>query len=105
VSHYLGIKVIHQREAGVLRITQKAYIERTTAKVASREGIERRKLVTPMIEEPNQASEAFQASRAAIRDYQSAVGSIMYAANVSRPDISYSLSVLARFLTNPDERH
>jgi hypothetical protein len=58
-----------------------------------------------MIEEPNQASEAFQASRAAIQDYQSAVGSIMYAANVSRPDISYSLSVLARFLTNPDERH
>jgi hypothetical protein len=105
VSHYLGMKITHQREAGTLRITQKAYIDRTTAKITTKEGIERRRPATPMIEEPNQASEAFQASRAAVRDYQSAVGSIMYAVNVSRPDAAYSLSVLARFLTNPGEKH
>jgi hypothetical protein len=37
--------------------------------------------------------------------YLSAVGSLMYLAITSRPDISYSVGVLARFNSNPGPLH
>jgi hypothetical protein len=37
--------------------------------------------------------------------YLNAVGSLMYLATTSRPDIAYTVSVLARFSTNPGVEH
>lgn len=37
--------------------------------------------------------------------YQEAVGSLMYAAQVSRPDICFALSVVSRFNHNPSKIH
>ena len=39
------------------------------------------------------------------RDYQSAVGSLMYAMMGTRPDIAYAVSVVSRFASNPNESH
>ena len=35
--------------------------------------------------------------------YQSVVGSLLYAAMATRPDIAYAVGVLSKFCTNPDE--
>src|SRR5665213_1590209 len=37
--------------------------------------------------------------------YASAVGSIMYAMICTRPDVSYALSVLSRYQSNPGDPH
>ena len=37
--------------------------------------------------------------------YSSAVGSLMYAMVCSRPDLSYALSVVSRYMANPGKEH
>jgi hypothetical protein len=103
VSHYLGLKIEHDREGGRLRISQRAYIEKITAAIAG--DVSRQTPSTPISEEPRAAAEGHQATKSAIKTYQSAVGSLMHAMNVSRPDLAYPLSVLSRFLTNPTDEH
>jgi hypothetical protein len=45
------------------------------------------------------------ASIASIRRYQKKIGSILYAAVVTRPDIAFAVSRLARFNMNPSNEH
>ena len=46
-----------------------------------------------------------QADRATIKWYQSAIGSLMWPAVHTRPDISYSVGVLSRYCANPGPIH
>jgi len=45
------------------------------------------------------------ASKAEINRYQRKIGSILYAAVTTRPDIAFASSRLSRFLTNPSNEH
>lgn len=40
-----------------------------------------------------------------VRRYQSLIGSLLYAANTTRPDIAYTVSMLSQFLMNPSDEH
>ncbi len=46
-----------------------------------------------------------QADRATIKCYQSAIGSLMWPAVNTRPDISYSVVVISRYCANPGPIH
>jgi hypothetical protein len=46
-----------------------------------------------------------EATKQDIHLYQSIIGSEMYCATQTRPDIMFALSVLSRFLTNPSPQH
>ena len=46
-----------------------------------------------------------EAARMAKTPYRRAIGSLMYAAVATRPDISYAVSTLSQFLENPGETH
>jgi hypothetical protein len=39
------------------------------------------------------------------RRYSSLIGSLLYAANTTRPDIAYAVSVLSQYLMNPSDDH
>ena len=41
----------------------------------------------------------------AAKKYRSLVGSLLYAAISTRPDIAYSISYLSRFMADPDVQH
>jgi cAMP phosphodiesterase len=105
VSYYLGLKVSHDLAAGHLRITQKSYIDRITLDIYKTVDLQRARPSTPLAVEPKAASSNHQASKEALREYQSGTGSLMYAMTVTRPDIACHLSVVSRFLTNPDNEH
>jgi hypothetical protein len=45
------------------------------------------------------------ASQQLIKQYQSAIGSLMYAMTQTRPDIAYAVSTLSQFAHNPNEIH
>jgi hypothetical protein len=45
------------------------------------------------------------ATHKSINHYQKKIGSILYAAVITRPDIAFAASRLARFITNPGAEH
>jgi len=46
-----------------------------------------------------------QASTREITDYLRNIGSLLYAAVITRPDIAFAISRLARYMTNPGPIH
>jgi hypothetical protein len=103
-AYFLGVRITRDREARTISLCQDAYIK----KILERFGMENCKSVnTPMASGaavymvPN----TVQASHQDTTWYQSMVGSIMYLATHTRPDIAYTVSVLSRFLNNPSTQH
>ena len=102
VSHYLGMEV--DVDVGKsITIRQTTYL-----KVLERFGMTDCKPSSiPM--DPGVASSLLPseqvADKAIISWYQSAVGSLMWPAVHTRPDISYSVGVLSRYCSNPGPIH
>ena len=107
VHWLLGIEVTRDREARTISLSQQAYIE----SIIHRFGFDELKPVsTPM--EPYLKLSASQSSVtaqdfAAMRDipYRESVGSLMYALLVTRPDITFAVGRLSKFLEKPGQAH
>jgi hypothetical protein len=102
-SYYLGIRITRDRKRRTIRLSQEAHI----AKVLQTFGMaDCQPISTPM--EPGldlRPELTSTASIESIRQYQSAVGSLMYIMLSTRPDIAFAISVLSRFAANPNESH
>ncbi|GKA43986.1 retrotransposon protein, putative, ty1-copia subclass [Tanacetum coccineum] len=72
----LGMEIIRERQSGKLYLSQQGYVEK-------------RYVHSVMSKVP----------------YSSAVGSLMYAMVCSRPDLSYALSVVSRYMADPGKKH
>ena len=51
------------------------------------------------------AAESYTPSKNQVQRYQSIVGRLMWPSTQSRPDISYLVGVLAKYLQRPDDSH
>ena len=103
-KYFLGIQITRDRTNRTLSLTQDAYIE----KIIKRFGMEHCKPVaTPMAtgSEVHMVPHEGQASAAKIELYQQMIGSQMYLATQTRPDLAYTMSALSRYLTNPSPDH
>ncbi|GAA0186408.1 hypothetical protein LIER_33696 [Lithospermum erythrorhizon] len=78
-SFVLGIQIHRYRSRGILGLSQKRYINKVLKSLEIKE----------MQKIP----------------YASAVGSLMYARVCTRPDITFIVGVLGRYLSNPDMNH
>ncbi len=103
VSHYLGMEV--DFEVGKqISLRQTVYLK----KILERSQMTDYKPVSVPI---NPAVANFllpsdqQADRATIKWYQSAIGSLIWPAVHTRPEISYSVGVLSRYCANPSPIH
>jgi hypothetical protein len=98
---FLGIRILRNRPTKKLWLCQDAYIE----KIATEYGCNNSKRVetplsTQLLEEnPDTATSEQQ------HEYARRVGSILFAATVTRPDIARATSHLAEFLKNPSKQH
>ncbi|KAH9754460.1 hypothetical protein KPL71_015451 [Citrus sinensis] len=103
----LGVEIIRNRKAGTMFLTQKDYIE----KVLVRFGMNESKPVQTPLASHFKLSAAMCPQTAAKQQemskvpYSNAVGSLMYAMVLTRPDISHALSVVSRFMSNQGTDH
>lgn len=98
---FLGIEVVRDRDQGLIWLSQSAYVDKI-AKLATKDPD--RWPSVPM-SGPELLPNEERASVASIRRYQKKIGSILYAAVVTRPDIAFAVSRLARFNMNPSDEH
>lgn len=99
---FCGVKIIRDRSKRLLWLNQATYIK----KIASRFGIKlhNRQIQTPLADRTLQKYEIV-ATKQQIHAFQSRVGSLNFAAVQTRPDIAFSVSLLAQHLTNPSADH
>jgi hypothetical protein len=102
----LGIDIRRHRASRTISIGQPTYI-RTLLK---RHGMEDcNPTSTPMdaaaTQELTAAPEAYKASATLTREYQAAIGGLMFAAICSRPDIAFAVNRLSRYCANPTAAH
>ncbi|KAG8475340.1 hypothetical protein CXB51_032188 [Gossypium anomalum] len=103
----LGMEILRDRKASKLYLSQKGYIE----KVLCRFNMQSAKPVsTPLAAHFKLSSALSPQSDDEIEymshvPYSSAVGSLMYAMVCSRPDLSYAVSAVSRYMANPGKEH
>ncbi|KAL0293214.1 UNVERIFIED_CONTAM: Retrovirus-related Pol polyprotein from transposon TNT 1-94 [Sesamum radiatum] len=106
-SYILGIKIYRDRSRRMLGLTQSSYIEKVLKMfrmehsergvLPMRHGIKLSKKQSPKTNE--------ELKRMSDIPYASAVGSIQYAVQCTRPDVAYALSVTSRYQACAGEAH
>ncbi|KAL0386333.1 UNVERIFIED_CONTAM: Retrovirus-related Pol polyprotein from transposon TNT 1-94 [Sesamum radiatum] len=106
-SYILGIKIYRDRSRRMLGLTQSSYIEKVLKRfrmehskrggLPMRHGIKLSKKQSPKTDE--------ELKRMSDIPYASAIGSIQYAVQCTRPDVAYALSVTSRYQACAGEVH
>nr|KYP64463.1 Retrovirus-related Pol polyprotein from transposon TNT 1-94 [Cajanus cajan] len=103
----LGMEIWRDRNAGLLYVSQKKYIEKllqsfqmenskpVSTPLATHFKLDVRTL--PSTDEEKEYMNTFP--------YSSVVGSLMYAMVCTRPDLAHAVSVVSRFMSNPGKAH
>jgi hypothetical protein len=106
-NHYLGISIHQDRAAGTISLGQTTYID----DVVALSGQENAKPASsPLAPGARLGREFCPKTEEEIADmrnvpYRSVVGSLLWIANNTRPDIAYATSLLSQFLSNPGHAH
>jgi hypothetical protein len=96
---YLGLHI--ERNGNSLRLHQASYTQR----ILKRFGFDKAKKVpTPMTDHSLQSHEG-ESNIDIKRTYLEAIGSLLFLANRTRPDIEFGVNFLARFSNNPSSEH
>ncbi len=100
----LGIKV-HYTKNGSIILNQKQYID----KIIKKFNLEHSKSTSIPIQQNHNLTNKFESENETLRElidpniYRQVIGSLIYLMTSTRPDISYSIGLLSRFMTAPIE--
>jgi len=97
---FLGVEVIRDRNERLIHLSQAAYVDKIYRLVDKHE----LRHDTPMSSVELKPSTSLS-TPAEINRYQRKIGSLLFAAVTTRPDIAFATSRLARFLSNPSQEH
>ena len=100
-SFYLRMDIHRDRETRRLILTQKGYVSELVSKYVTA-GAKPKSTPLPPGVKLTQAGEPMDQS---VYQYKQMIGSLMYLAVCTRPDIAQSVGVLARYSHNPTEDH
>jgi transposase InsO family protein len=104
ITSYLGVNIKRDRSQKRLEIDQSHYI----VEIVSRFGLaDANPAPTPLPSgaESHLEKHDGEASQADIKLYQQMIGSLLYAQLGTRPDISFAVSRLAQYASNPSSHH
>jgi hypothetical protein len=97
---FLGIEIERQRAARTLRISQRQHV----LDLLQRHGMTACKSRTTPLEVSVQLVRATESDERVV-GYAEIVGSLLYLANCTRPDIAFAVSALSRHMANPTRAH
>jgi hypothetical protein len=103
----LGMKIERDDETGDVRLSQKAYCERTIERFKMGNAKPRS---TPLPAALTLSADDSPQTKEEIDDmksvpYRQALGSLMWLQVATRPDLSYAVNLLSRFANNPGRKH
>jgi hypothetical protein len=99
---FLGIRIIRDRQQGVIWLCQDAYI----SSMATRYHLtNERRLEAPPASIANLGPYTGKATEEQVREFSTKVGSAQYATTITRVDAAKATSHLAQFLSNPSREH
>ena len=107
IHFLLGIQVTRDRAEHTLSLCQSSFIDTILARFSLTDA---KPYGTPMVPSASYSKHDAPSSPADIArmrkvPYREAIGSLMYVAVATRPDISFAVSCLSQFLENPGEAH
>jgi hypothetical protein len=105
-QYILGIQIQRDRTARTLSISQREYVSKLLTHAGmedSRTAITPLEVGAPLSKDdcPDPAAPDINV----VRQFQSAVGAVMYAMLGTRPDIAYAVAALSQFCSNPGQPH
>ena len=100
----LGMRIVYEREKKVLKVDQSAYISDMLKRFGMADA---KPTATPLdvSTKLQKTSAGIQADSHLQMRFQRLVGSLLYAAQLTRPDIAFALSVLSKFNVNPSNEY
>jgi hypothetical protein len=106
-EYFLGMRVQQDLEAGIIRLTQRPYWEQVLARYQLDNIIPRNTPLPVGLLLDNEMSPKTDSEKKEMKDkpYRSLLGSVMWGQLATRPDLSFSVSLLARFQSNPGLSH
>ena len=102
LKYFLGMKVEQNKETRSIWIGQPAYTENLLKRLGMQDS---KPTSTPVEASSKFQSAASQAEPVNQKEYQSAIGSLMYLAVSTRPDIAFAVNNLAWFNSKPQKEH
>ena len=105
VSCFIGLEIERQKDS--IRIHQKGYISRILNRFGMRECKPQSTPADPKCKLSSEMSAANDHEKEDMRiiPYREAIGSLLFAAIVSRPDIAFAVSKAAKFVQEPGPEH
>jgi hypothetical protein len=97
---FLGIEITRDQDQRKIFLSQTSYIDKIS-QLVDRKDLRHN---TPMGSNELMPYEGI-ATPSTINRYQRKIGSLLFAAVTTRPDVAFATSRLARFLTNPGQQH
>lgn len=106
-SYILGIKVERDRQSRSISLSQEAYVETVLKRFNMSDCPDGKMPFNPTIKFSTDQCPKTSEDRLdpVLYPYASAVGSIMYAAMCTRPDLAYTVGMLGRYQSNPGYTH
>ena len=102
LHHFLGMKILQDESSERIWIGQPAYI----SKILQKFGMQDCKPVSTPVDPGVKLTKSSNSEDCLDQQrYQSAVGALHYLSVSTRPDITYTVSTLAKFSSNPTKQH
>ena len=106
-SYVLGIRIYRDRSLKLLGLSQSTYVDKVLRRFNMYDS---KKGLLPMshgvyLSKGQCPTTSDERGRMSKIPYASAIGSIMYSMTCTRPDVSYALSMVSRYQSDPGESH
>jgi hypothetical protein len=103
----LGIKITHDRAARTISLSQSSFIDSILSRFSFADIKPYGSSMIPgsTYLKSDSSSSPEEAAHMKRTPYRQAIGSLMYIAIATHPDITFAVSILSQFLNNPDDKH